>query len=920
MQPKYKIPTTIPVLSVEQRIKFNEYVLSNYSSGVISQEEIFNLFTGKGGNENLSVNDFDSFNQFLNEKRAFNNGQFFTSPKSVQKIYEIFNVEDDAALFDPTCGHGAFINCCHNEENFTGVEYDSDVCNITKYLFPKASIFNKSIVDFIPNQRFDYILSNPPFNQKWESGTSQFYIVKKLVDWLNPYGLACVFVPSSYLNDEMTYKKDIDFINRKLTHIGTIELPFSFKIYGLKYDVKVLFFQNTPPQNEQDLFTNEINDEALIIQRINAIKEDRKNHFYNAGSIKNVNDYAFSSGAINNPDALRFIMKKYLYEIKRTKPEKLAEAYTLMNRLNEERPYGMSDESWAAYKITPQRLFTRVKNILSGRKNKNKVEKLVKTYSINELPFDNISVPDNISQFFQDFQCVNTKGKHIKLYDHQINDGTKHICKNNSILAHEQGTGKTVTAYAMAKYRNKKTYILAPAKVIQDVWIPFLKANKENFIHIKNMSDLNKNNNFILISYSQMRKSNKYLFKKIKDSVIINNSYLIADECDYLNNEQSQAYKITHATFRKVKYKTFMSGTPIHNAIEEYYPLFSILYNDSLINKCEFTHRQHKDEWVEVKNELKDTPFKHKGKGLFRNCFCPEKITVFGNNKKTQDLFNSEEFIKILKATLTSVSFEDVAANRYKVHTHSIVSSFEEKSLYIKILEETQEMIRNYYDSTGNAKKDAGLKLIRMINLLIDSVNLPEHFSEYTGKNLNTKLSYLVNDIKLKDELIVIGVTRRNAAKHYYNKLSEIFIDRPTFYVTGEISIDRRREILKAHEMSGNGILVCTQKSLSEGLNIGYVNEAYVMGLQWNMANIAQWYFRFIRIDQPNFTNIHIVIYGDSIEANLISLLKAKDKIVNFHDDTHESQIDDSILDMIMYKDKDKDGKLQIKWGESKIK
>lgn len=919
-----KYRENVSVIESEKRKGFNAYILGSLSDPDIklSNSQIFYLFTGKGGNHDFNMDDVENPNEYFSKKRDFDLGQYFTSPKSIETVYELFDVENNASVFDPTCGHGAFCNSIAHESNFFGVEYDYDVFRVGKHLFPEANIFNKSIVDFIPTQRFDYVLSNPPFNMRWEGMTSQFYIIKKLVDWLNPYGFACVFVPDTYLKDEMTYKKDIEFINRKLTHIGTIELPYSFKVYGLKYPVKVLFFQNKPASNENELFSNEIIDQDELKLRINSLKEIRKVNFYTVGNNVNINNYSFSKGDVNNPDALQFVLKKYLYEIKRTKPDRLSEAYTLVNRLNEERPYGMSDETWNAYKITPKRLISRIRHILSTKKKSVLNPKEIRVYDKNEILFNSIDVKKEVNEYFTDFSCKNSKGDVIKLLAHQLTDAILHSHKTNTILAHEQGTGKTVTSYAIAKYHNKKlNIIVAPAKVIVDVWIPFLKANNESFTHLKHRSDTNNLNKFILISYSTMRMSKKDIFKLLRKKINNKQTFFIADECHYLNNTDTWGYKISHCTFRKIRTKLLMSGTPILNSIEEYFALFSLLYNDTLINNAPTITIKKDGKEVEIANDKKGLPFGKKGKELFRKTFCPEKVTVFGNQKKTQDVYNLDELKNILNFTLTSVKFDDIVKNRYKIHTHTLISNTYEKQLYIKILEETQEMIKKYYESTGSTKKDAGLKLIRMINLLIDSVNLPDSFNEYEGRHLtNTKLSYIINEIKKRDELIVIGLTRVNAATFYFNKLKEEFNDREIFFISGKVPVDKRRSILDAHKASKNGVLICTQQSLSEGLNIGYVNEAYIAGLQWNMAKISQWYFRFIRIDQPTFTNINFLIYADSIEANLIKLLKTKDQIVNLSDEEYESKLDDSMIEFIFKKETDSKGKMSINWGENTIK
>ncbi|MBW7892928.1 MAG: helicase, partial [Chitinophagaceae bacterium] len=151
---------------------------------------------------------------------------------------------------------------------------------------------------------------------------------------------------------------------------------------------------------------------------------------------------------------------------------------------------------------------------------------------------------------------------------------------------------------------------------------------------------------------------------------------------------------------------------------------------------------------------------------------------------------------------------------------------------------------------------------------------------------------------------------------------------RRLFYIDGENSVPKRKKTLEAFHRSGNGILVCTQQSLKSSVNIPYCNRCIIESLQWNIPRISQFYFRFIRFDSTRHTQVHFVNYENTIELNLLALLMAKEKLNDFIKTTNETTtaaiyeefgIDLNILDSLIQKNYDADGKLYLTWGKQNI-
>lgn len=93
--------------------------LTPEQAGGITKDDIFNLYTGKGGLHGLSYGNYNSYYDYQIAKSEIEQGQFFTPYKVVQWIYDCLHVTENDLVADLTSGHGAFISCCPNEKTFT---------------------------------------------------------------------------------------------------------------------------------------------------------------------------------------------------------------------------------------------------------------------------------------------------------------------------------------------------------------------------------------------------------------------------------------------------------------------------------------------------------------------------------------------------------------------------------------------------------------------------------------------------------------------------------------------------------------------------------------------------------------------------------------------------------------------------------
>jgi hypothetical protein len=133
---------------------------------------------------------------------------------------------------------------------------------------------------------------------------------------------------------------------------------------------------------------------------------------------------------------------------------------------------------------------------------------------------------------------------------------------------------------------------------------------------------------------------------------------------------------------------------------------------------------------------------------------------------------------------------------------------------------------------------------------------------------------------------------------------------------------------LDEFENDQTGILLATQMSLKSSVNIPACNKVIVESLQWNIPKIEQFYFRFIRYDSQKNVDVYFVNYEDTIEMNLLALLMAKERLNDYIKTLEFKEneemfgnygIDINILDSLISREKDHEGKMVLKWGDGAL-
>lgn len=994
------IPQQIPR---DKRAEVNEKILFAIDSGkdLIPKESIYNCYTGIGGLHNFKQADFSSYHRYAEAKKEFEMGQFFTPHELCRSMVEVLSPTSSEMVLDMCCGMGNFFNHLPNLHNTYGFDIDGRAVTVARHLYPEAHIEKCDIQQYRPEQRFDVIIGNPPFNLKFDCKLSQEYYMDKAYDVLNPAGFLMVIVPVSFMQSEFWEKTRVANINSSFSFVGQTKLnPDAFDSMGVhNFSTKVMVFLRRSRHIEMQPYNA---DEFIPMEKLkDRVRKTR------AMKQRIRIDLMRETNRIDREEleAFEYRLSKYMYELKAhaVLNRHIEKAEALVSKFRNQKPpenaTNQQVKEWERKKLTtgkvlgiirkyitsqhsvPRKEVALVKtsygfklkpyaprlldkvthkaasinDLILGRaelpvpetvteRNRLQIraaEKLIrrkqKQYEMQNLRFADMEEDVNLKEYLDRSTFINKDGEACEFTALQKHDLNLVLQKRYALLNWQQGSGKTAAVYYRARFllkfrKVRNAIILAPAIATNMTWIPFLSVNRERFRVIRAESDLTNvpEGMFLVVSTSMLGKLRRGLVRYVKQTS--RKLCLVFDESDEITNPTSQRTRNILCIFRRLKYKILDTGTTTRNNIAELYSQFELLYNNSVNMVCwspQVYHENKEREIEEENNTDYGTPFPaFRGHVLFRACHCPGKATVFGIEKQNQDVYNKEELSELIGKTVITRKFRDFAGEKYKIQTHTVSPSDGEREVYRVIIEEFCRICELYYNSTGDAKKDAGLRLMRQIKLLIKACSVPHLIEGYSGDGIPNKTKYIEKLVRKIPGKVAVGCTSIAAFDLYENHLRKCFPDRPVFVVKGDVAFKRRQNIVTEFDSTINGILICTQQSLSSSVNIPACNQVILESLQWNIPRMEQFYFRFIRLDSKEMKDVHYVTYEDSVEQNLMALVLTKERLNEFiktgevkeqSEIFEEFDITMSVIDSLLVRTQDREGKIHISWGSQRI-
>lgn len=566
-------------------------------------------------------------------------------------------------------------------------------------------------------------------------------------------------------------------------------------------------------------------------------------------------------------------------------------------------------------------------------------------YQAEQQKFFEMKENIKLSEWLDKFMLYDAENdEKIRFTALQRHDINLLLQKQYSLIQWEQGSGKTLAGIATGIYRMRCqnafcTWVISPAISIKNTWEVALQNYDISYTIINKTVDIDKiqQGDFVLVTLNMLCKYRK----QIKRWIRIHNQKVAFcfDESDEMANPDSKRTKAALSCFRRCRYKLLMTGTTTRNNISEFAPQMEMLYNNSynMISWAENVYRYSrgsKKEEAGLHEESnmyygKPIPAYKKGYSLFSASHLPEKVTVFGVDQRTQDIYNSDILNDILNHTVITRTFEEITGKDIK-HIHQVPVRFSEpeKEVYQKAISEFHVMRGNYFASTGNSRKDSMMRLIQQITLLLRISAAPNTVKEYAG-GLPVKIAKVMEMLKeMPDQIVAIGVRHKKVVEAYSAAIRELMPERPLFVVTGDTTtLAQRRKLRKTLKASVNGILLCTQQSLPSSVNFEFVNKVIIPELHYNNSRMSQFYMRFVRFTSQEDKDIYFVTYLGSIESNQMQMVLAKEKINLFMrgketdlDEIYDTfGVDYNLLEAVMRREENKDGYFEIRWGKQEI-
>ena len=375
------IPQQIPQ---GMRAEVNEKILFAIDSGknLIPAESIYNCYTGIGGLHNLKQSDFASYHEYAEAKKEFEMGQFFTPHEICRDMVDMLCPVSSEMVLDMCCGMGNFFNHLPNPHNAYGFDIDGKAVSVARYLYPEAHIEKCDIRQYYPEQRFDVIIGNPPFNLKFDYKLSQEYYMDKAYDVLNPAGILMVIVPCSFMQSGFWEKTRIAGINGRFSFVGQTKLgPSAFAAVGVHdFNTKIMVFLRKSGHIKMQAY----NAEEFITA------DELKKRIGEARAMKHRLrfDLMRETNRINKEELELFEYKlaKYMYELKaHAKLNKhIDKAEALVTKFRNQKPPENATreqvEQWEKNKLTPKKVLAVIRRYITSQNTVPRKEvALVKT-------------------------------------------------------------------------------------------------------------------------------------------------------------------------------------------------------------------------------------------------------------------------------------------------------------------------------------------------------------------------------------------------------------------------------------------------------------------------------------------------------------------------------------------------------------
>ncbi len=470
-------------------------------------------------------------------------------------------------------------------------------------------------------------------------------------------------------------------------------------------------------------------------------------------------------------------------------------------------------------------------------------------------------------------QCHALLNEGVKLYPHQIVAAMFMHVTRNTLISHEMGLGKTLSAILYAEMNGfERVFVITPNSLKFNFFNEIEKFTKSS-VHIvnwrKNKCSI-ENAKYIIVNYDYFnpKKREKFITKWEKLGIDVIDC-VICDESQKLKNTKANTYKNFKGTFKKDLFrngkisKIFLSGTPAPNRA---YELYTVL---NQISPEDFPTAKY-----------------------FYNYYCGMTYNLesgWGYSVDEMETKFEELYHKIAPYTHRKRKFEVLLDLPDKIYQR-IILEMEDKEF--SIYDAIEEGVANEFVEHPN-----GNPLTIMLRL-----------RQYTSHLKIGNIVELVESILETGEKVVIVDYFKEGLIELKKKFGDI-----AGLHTGDQSIEDRNEIVKEFQDpdSKMKIFLGSIQTCNYGLTLTAASKLFLMTLPYSVGEYDQVSDRLHRITQKYVVNIYPLIFPDTIDDYVYSLIESKRKeIVKVMDnEDYKSKVSESVLSDVIKIIKQKHGK-----------
>ena len=387
------------------------------------------------------------------------------------------------------------------------------------------------------------------------------------------------------------------------------------------------------------------------------------------------------------------------------------------------------------------------------------------------------------------------------------------------INASECGTGKTTMCLHAIIKSGLKAIIICPAYLTY-TWKSEIEKHFEG-VSYSIFPEYNKKSHITICSYDRI---DKLLMKCFETTPI----FLVFDEAHYLCNPYTKRTKnaIKLMAGLSADYCVLATGTPIKNRVSEYWQLFSIC---SSWRKDRFNNN-FKNKWVFA------TIFSNKSEKWVSG----RKVTQFYGVK------NLENLKKIYHNYVKKIYLKDVIC-----------------------LPEMREQTLTFNDDFADSELEKTLdKAFSTGHISSVKAKWASSKTPFTAKYISEMLEEHEKIVVFSDHVEPLHLLASSLYKHSYG------------IITGEISADKRQEIIKEFQSGNMRIIFCTILAAGVGITLTSANILIFNDLSWVPANNTQAAARINRIGQTK-TCLIKYIARKGIDEMITNTLKSKGRTID---------------------------------------